>query len=401
MNKAGLKDGMTARVRPCQTPAHGDVVVAVLGDDSVSVKRFHQTTPVGIYAGAWIVPESTDPHWQARPLWEDDRIVGVVERPDRPIPKLSEIPMTRASLLPQPAPRVPAYEPALPLPQYLARRFPPIGRWYRTADMELIQVEMAGRVGSGDIIERRAGNSIEIPSAWAMIISTDFVVIAMGVSMTERGIMPFDLLHVKEKQPPLPGNVVIANVGDKGAAVCREFHEEAGRLYLRSNQGLPYELEQHVEITREDILGVVVLVETPGSCAPPEPQEPEPEPFVPKPYIPGPKWAHAAPALLVFGAASIKRIVASRGVKEVIPETTIPPRPALPEEFFAYPRGWTSELRRRSAEEDYPEDCEKMLVRYDEWVAEFGHLVDDLPCPARYGIQPGCIASEPHPAPEV
>lgn len=78
MNRAGLLDGMVVRVRITNTAEHGDIVVVRQADDGLAVKRLYQTRPVPGFSGAWVVPDSTDPVWQPRPLFEGDRIVGVV-----------------------------------------------------------------------------------------------------------------------------------------------------------------------------------------------------------------------------------------------------------------------------------------------------------------------------------
>jgi SOS-response transcriptional repressor LexA len=147
------------------------------------------------------------------------------------------------------------------LPSHLTRRYPPINRWRREPGAPLAKRTMAGRVGCGNELMPHGSNQVDVQAEWAEY--ADYVVVAEGVSMTGRGIMPFDLLYVKESLQPIPGNVVIAHVGgDEGGAVCRELHQEGGKFYLRSNQGLPYELEKNVEVTDGvRIQGVVLLAE--------------------------------------------------------------------------------------------------------------------------------------------
>lgn len=72
-----------------------------------------------------------------------------------------------------------------------------------------------------------------------------------------------------------------------------------------------------------------------------------------------------------------------------------PPIPVLPEDYYFSHVGWPRHERRREAVANYPADSERLLTRYDEWVAEWGHLAGELPAPARYGIRPGCIAGQP------
>ena len=83
MDRAGLADGEVYPVRAACSATTGQIVVVRQGDGMLIVKRYVQTSPVPGFSGGWIVPQSSDPKWQPRPLGEDDTIVGIVQGPPR------------------------------------------------------------------------------------------------------------------------------------------------------------------------------------------------------------------------------------------------------------------------------------------------------------------------------
>lgn len=115
MNRAGLRDGMRVRVRACTVASHRDVVVVRQEDGGLIVKRYWQTRPYNVFRGGWLVPDSTDPTYQPRPLLDGDHIIGVVvdqagRDRDRRMARLRALlqapTLVRARNIPQPPPRV-------------------------------------------------------------------------------------------------------------------------------------------------------------------------------------------------------------------------------------------------------------------------------------------------------
>jgi hypothetical protein len=104
MDLAGLFHGMFVDVLPANTANHGDVVVVRQADTTLTVKRLVQRRAFKEFSGVWLVPESSDPVFQPRPIWRDEFIVGVViDLPARYGHLLEPPTIKRAAILPLPA----------------------------------------------------------------------------------------------------------------------------------------------------------------------------------------------------------------------------------------------------------------------------------------------------------
>lgn len=307
MDRVGLQDGMLVSVRVTAVAEHGQVVAVRLPDESFTVKRLVLSPELG----AWLVPESSDPKWEPRPLQEGDQVVGVVEgiprrdltrqlarhvrrqvlHPDHPQRRrgwklwLERVHYRRAveSLKAAPPPTdppqrqrpqqdafwppmdPPAWRPTTPWARNHWGEAPMWGGEWRRVNRErstrlTYSLPWAGELGPGCDVDPASKQRIllsHMAAGWSQ-----FCVMQDGEGLAGRGLHDGDLLYVARIRPQHweSGLIAVVRLGDMGT-IAGELHGDRRRLWIRSRSGQPGATEWGHEIDARDVLGFVGFAE--------------------------------------------------------------------------------------------------------------------------------------------